>query len=672
MVSMSVPDEDIVENVHDLEDSGEDTDDEEMEDSDAEVPGLFDHLPHDGIPLEGSAPCPPANITTLEIVIIMLDWICTHKITDTASGDLWNRLRLIVPEGVDTSTFDHAKGIVTKYKDLNVQRIDLCVNDCIAFWDCKNIPEKKSYKHSHRTVCPECNEPRYITKDGRTLPRKVVYHTPVASFVHNLYKRADMVPFLYSDADGHQAGHVTRSRGWKKKMLDDDKMGEDHRNIALIGTTDGVPFFEDQIRGAWPFVYRVGNLPDGLAKLSINTHIAMITANEHLRLDPVTNTVGRVIKGPKSLHPHLMILGDDLYAGYHKGILVTDYTCLRGSPERTFWCRTMLLFWCGDYPAQGKVSEIKASGKRHCHWCNIWTPHSKVMKKHVVGGYRRYLPPTHSRRYEKWGRSTELRQAPENRTHAGVVTDAEANENHTGYEIYAPHHTTGVKRVSPLCYLPYFDIVWDIAPDVMHIIEGILKNHILPLMKGNKLPTMPVKRKKDSQEVYNKTVAQWKRECQNATKWVCTPKQQKMLDQRSRNLGGERGWIRSNRPVCKRTGSLKAHDWLKIAESAGQYIFHNLYEDTNQNETLMALMQCFSDLVQAHSHAEHPDYVPDMAATRSNMLALKEKIAMAMTLFDEHFPASEKTIVFHIILHVPDWIHRWGSVRNGWCFYGER
>ena len=191
---------------------------EEESEEEPEVPGLFDHLPHDGVSLENYVPATLPDITTLEVVVIMLDWMTTNKITDAGTEDMWRRLRLFVPN-VDTSTFETAKNLVKKHKDMSIQRIDICKNDCIAYWDCENIPEmKETYRHSHRTRCPVCGEPRYVKRNGVLLPRKVVYFTPIKHYLADLYRRTDLVPYLCSEADGHPEGHVTRSRGYKSKV----------------------------------------------------------------------------------------------------------------------------------------------------------------------------------------------------------------------------------------------------------------------------------------------------------------------------------------------------------------------------------------------------------------------------------------------------------------------
>ena len=51
--------------------------------------------------------------------------------------------------------------------------------------------------------------------------------------------------------------------------------------------------------------------------------------------------------------------------------------------------------------------------------------------------------------------------------------------------IYTSHHTTGIDRWSPLSLLYLFDIVWDIMPDIMHSIVGIIKDKLILLLGGS-------------------------------------------------------------------------------------------------------------------------------------------------------------------------------------------
>lgn len=657
--------------------------DEEM--SDEELPGLFDHLPHPGVLFE--APRPDLDdeyndgnrpaITTLEVVAIMLDWMTTYKCSDKSSEDMWRRLRLFLPASIDTSTFNHAKGLVKKHQAMNVQRIEICVKDCIAFWDCKNIPEAKNYRHSHRTQCPVCGESRYIKSDKDTLlPRKVVFFTPIGGFLRSLYRRVDLAPFLNSKRDGHPLGHTTRSRGWQQKMVDDPLMSEDSRNIALIGTADGVPFFDDKYRGCWPFIFRVANLPDGLSHLTLNSHVSLLSANEYLSRSPTTGQIQRYVRQPKSLHPHLLIIADDLYSAYHVGTRVIDWDCRFGLPERVFICRCKLLFWTGDYPGLALVSGFKHKGKRPCHWCEIVVEQDKSLQRPVFGQYRRYLPLSHSSRLDSWGGAIEERPPPESRSHAKVVREAKANVEYMGFKNAAPHRDSGIKELCPLSYLFGFDMVWDFAPDMMHIVEGVLQGHIVPMLKGERLPQMP-RRSNQSADISDKDWKRiknsWKEDYARSASWTLPKDAQKQLDRRTRNLGGERDWFKTGLAICKRTGSIQADGWLKVAEGAWEYIFHGIFDEVPEKAVgLSGVMSALHDLIYAYSHADFGNDPPDRVTLRSNMIELKNTVVNAMAEFDKSFPQSEKAAMFHIILHVPDFVYRWGSVRNGWCFYGER
>ena len=62
-------------------------------------------------------------------------------------------------------------------------------------------------------------------------------------------------------------------------MVENPVMSRDHRNLSLIGTTDGVPFFDDQKRGAWPFILRCANLDDTLSYHMANCHMHLLSAN---------------------------------------------------------------------------------------------------------------------------------------------------------------------------------------------------------------------------------------------------------------------------------------------------------------------------------------------------------------------------------------------------------
>ena len=103
--------------------------------------------------------------------------------------------------------------------------------------------------------------------------------------------------------------------------------------------------------------------------------------------------------------------------------------------------------------------------------------------------------PDHSYRTDPAFGDAEPRPPPAARTREGYADDARAQEAWSGFKKYAPYKTSGVKEFSPLMWLPFFCIVWDIVMDMMHVILGIWKRHIVELLKGRRAPAKIPNRK---------------------------------------------------------------------------------------------------------------------------------------------------------------------------------
>ena len=69
--------------------------------------------------------------------------------------------------------------------------------------------------------------------------------------------------------------------------------------------------------------------------------------------------------------------------------MVEDHTRSPDDPDRNFLLRVVLLFWCGDYPGLGEVTNFSHAGYNQCHWCTDRGCHSKGLSRMVYGGYRR-------------------------------------------------------------------------------------------------------------------------------------------------------------------------------------------------------------------------------------------------------------------------------------------
>ena len=68
------------------------------------------------------------------------------------------------------------------------------------------------------------------------------------------------------------------------------------------------------------------------------------------------------------------------------------------------------------------------------------------------------------------------------------------------------------------------------------------------------------------------------------------------------------------------------------------------------------------------------DYDPDEEGDEAMVKcrALHLQVIEALCLLERDFPLTELSIFVHEILHVPEFLYRWNSVRNYWCFATER
>jgi hypothetical protein len=262
----------------------------------------------------------------------------------------------------------------------------------------------------------------------------------------------------------------------------------------------------------------------------------------------------------------------------------------------------------------------------------------------------------------------ELRGANAPRTHEEAMQTGRDCEEHIGFKKDHPKKATGIKGRSPLGNVPLFDLIWDILPDMMHILEGFHKTHLLKFLKGKRKaarPRRPAKfPDKESERAYKKLLADYEAVMAHIDTWILSEKELKLLDVRSDSMGGIPGWIRSSMLVNQRTGSLNAHDWLKLVESSYErYVFKDLLDHSQQN-ALFHLFDAFRLCLRATGDA--------IENAPREISALKLRVVEALCEWTREAPRTEHPSVLHILLHVPDAIFRWGSPRNYWAFFGER
>ena len=134
-----------------------------------------------------------------------------------------------------------------------------------------------------------------------------------------------------------------------------------------------------------------------------------------------------------------------------------------------------------------RVCVHRHQGYYACHWC--WDKSKYRVNRQVYAEFRRYLKPGYP------GRGRTTKAAPKNRTHKEtdkIGKRCDRHERSGGAEAAHPKHTTGISRWCPLAVLPYFNLIRDVLPDMMHIIYGVFNGHFIPMFKGNRPLSAPV------------------------------------------------------------------------------------------------------------------------------------------------------------------------------------
>ncbi len=111
----------------------------------------------------------------------------------------------------------------------------------------------------------------------------------------------------------------------------------------------------------------------------------------------------------------------------------------------------------------------------------------------------------------------------------------------------------------------------------------------------------------------------------------------------------------------------KSVDIKMVLEFGPDFIFKDLVP-LDVADGFWSAISIIQILLQATSDVD-PDRVDDV----SNMEALSLQVVEAMSRFERQMtPLALGSIVNHTVIHYPDFIHRWNSVRNYWAFGTER
>jgi hypothetical protein len=115
---------------------------------------------------------------------------------------------------------------------------------------------------------------------------------------------------------------------------------------------------------------------------------------------------------------------------------------------------------------------------------------------------------------------------------------------------------------------------------------------------------------------------------------------------------------RTKRPLST-PSEMTAHHWLNFAKVYGKYLFAQIYKGHH----LRVLCDLLDYITRCLSSSLTPDLLKEIK---------RRSIDMAKDI-DRYFPASEKTLVLHLLIfHIPSTLSYWGPARGYWCFPFER
>jgi hypothetical protein len=274
--------------------------------------------------------------------------------------------------------------------------------------------------------------------------------------------------------------------------------------------------------------------------------------------------------------------------------------------------------------------------------------------------------------------------------------------------------SSGVNGRCELARLPYFDIVLDALLDLMHIVSGIVKRHVFALLKGDRtpgavkdprkeykwgedcdqnlkirkplqpLPVVPTQKQlaryeklmaarlvKDQEQVAERKVSveQWRLvvkaneiSAARVKRLALTKAVSKQMDELYIGVQGPPGLAPGGRSVFFRAGKMKTHDWQQVMRYLTAYLFSAGFP--NGDPLAEAVLQLFDVLSRACG---------DSADTRepAHQVRVEETLA-ALRAIEDVLPASERCMVLHLIVHLPDQIRRHGVPRLGWMYPFER
>lgn len=381
-------------------------------------------------------------------VILLLNCFAVFGVSNACATELLKLLSELLPVNNSLPKSYYQARKYLRHLGLSFVSIHACRNGCCLF--------RKELEGAMN--CPKCGQLRYKSESSRT-PMKVLRHFPLIPRLRRMYRSTSLAKLNKwhterKDCSGN-VECVPDSKAWKHIDSVYPGFALEERNIRLGLAVDGVNPFSNQSlsHSTWPVVLLNYNLPPWLVTKRFFLMLALLIPGK----ESVTS---------ENVDVYLAPLIEELQQLW-EGIAAVDASA--ESVNRKFTLKAILMWCIHDFPAYGLVSGQVTKGYRGCTECgpSVTTRRSAALTKNVYLGHRRFLNRTHPyRRLQRaFDGSQESRPPPRQLTGRDIVRYAMRRENWLADSprnrpggLNDPVHETGVKRLSALFALPYWQV----------------------------------------------------------------------------------------------------------------------------------------------------------------------------------------------------------------------
>lgn len=79
----------------------------------------------------------PPDILLGELTLMFFEWVNAHKVTDACAKSVYTLFSTLLPADANGGSWAGAQKLLKAIYDQSVVSVELCPNDCVAFYNCK-------------------------------------------------------------------------------------------------------------------------------------------------------------------------------------------------------------------------------------------------------------------------------------------------------------------------------------------------------------------------------------------------------------------------------------------------------------------------------------------------------------------------------------------------------